>query len=259
MCCFTRPVTSVSTTRIFARVDQGDRQFLVYSMQVESKESLAMVLPLPVKMGTGEDGVKFISLKKYPDFFTDMEKGFPPPGYTYNSAATRSAPAPVAAEVLRVVEVGDFEASFVPTEKDFSRLDERFRLPEGAWKKLPVYQTYGFAVFKLKPGLRSVQPMAFSFPRRDAKTMFFPTVHIHDGKVHATADFDHVLYCQPREGEPLKFDSSRHWEESHRHLRSFMKLSRVPGLLDPDQHCYKTTMNGDLPNRDTLVSLETHS
>jgi len=22
-------------------------------------------------------------------------------------------------------------------------------------------------------------------------------VHIHDGKVHKKADFDHVLYCQP--------------------------------------------------------------
>jgi hypothetical protein len=145
----------------------------------------------------------------------------------------------------------------VPTEKDFSRLDERFRLPAGAWKKLPSYKTYGFAMFKLKAGLQSVQPMAFSFPRKDAKTMFFPTVHIHDGKVHATADFDHILYCQPREGEPLKFDSSRHWEESHGHARNFMKLAKAKGLLEPDQHCYKTTMNGELPNRDTFVGFET--
>ena len=37
--------------------------------------------------------------------------------------------------------------------------------------------------------------MAFDFPRA-AKKLFFPTVHIHDGKVHDKADFDHALYCQ---------------------------------------------------------------
>jgi hypothetical protein len=157
---------------------------------------------------------------------------------------------------LEVVQVGNFEASFVPTVKDFSRLDVRFRLPDGVWKKLGEYQTYGFAVFKLKSGLQDVHPMAFSFPRRDTKALFFPTVHIHDGKVHETADFDHILYCQPREGEPLKFDEQHAWEESHGQPRGFMKMSLVQGLVQPDEHCYKTTMNGDLPNRDTIVMLD---
>jgi hypothetical protein len=36
-----------------------------------------------------------------------------------------------------VREVGSFEASYVPKIADFSRLDERFRLPVAVWKKLP--------------------------------------------------------------------------------------------------------------------------
>jgi hypothetical protein len=255
MCCFTRPVQAVNTTRIFARAASDSRQFVVYSMHVKAKENLAMVLPLPVKKGTDEKGVSFINLKDYPEFFTDLEKGFPAeaiPGYLSHNAV----PAAAAMRSLEVVEVGDFEASFVPTEKDFARLDARFRLPEGAWKKLPSYQSYGFAVFKLKPGLQSVQPMAFSFPRQDPAMLFFPTVHIHDGKVHATADFDHILYCQPRDGEPLKFSRARSWEESRGHARDFMDVGKSRGVVEAEQHCYKTAMDGDLPNKDTVVALE---
>ena len=257
MCCFTRPVTSVNATKIFARVEQGDRQFLVYSMQVKSTEDLAMVLPLPVKPGTGEKAVTFINLKDYPEFFTDLARGFPLPFGNWGNQSKSSDPVPLSVPPpLEVVKVGDFEASFVPTIKDFSRLDARFRLPEGAWKKLPGYETYGFAVFKLKPGSQTIHPMAFSFPRRDTATLFFPTVHIHDGKVHPQADFDHTLYCQPREGQPLKFDHSRVWAESFKLARSFMKPVKAKGLIEPDQHCYKTSMGGELPNRDTFVGLE---
>jgi len=254
MCCFTQPVKSVTATKIFARTENAERQFLVYSMMLDAKKDLAMVLPLPVAPGSDEKAVQFINLKDYSEFFDDLEKGFIPPpplavGWTTDSAAASS-------RMLEVVQVGDFEASFVPTVKDFSRLDARFRLPEGAWKKLPSYTDYGFAVFKLKPGLQQVHPMAFSFPRRDVHSLFFPTVHIHDGKVHAKADFDHVLYCQPNEGTPLKYDAKIAWQESAGHPRSFMQMAKVKGLLEPDQHCYKTTMHGDLPNRDTFAGLE---
>lgn len=253
MCCFTGPVISVSTTRIFARADHGERQFLVYSMHVESKQDLAMVLPLPVKPGTDEKGVSFIDLKGYPNFFDDMEKGFPAPVPSAGLQAESAGPVPTSAPPLKVVQVGSFEASFVPTLKDFSRLDKRFRLPEGVWKQLPGYRAYGFAVFKLKAGALEVHPMAFSFPRRDTRSLFFPTVHIHDGEVHAKADFDHQLYCQPCEGEHLVLD---HWGESTTHARNFMKLKQAKNLLDPDQHCYRKDLGGNLPNRDTVIRIE---
>jgi hypothetical protein len=253
MCMFSGPVADVNTTRIFARADKDDGQFLVYSMRFESKKEVAMVLPLPVKAGAGEKAVSFINLKDYQDFFEDLEKGFPvlPPVLFKGSRGIDLQTN--AAAVLEVFQVGDFEASFVPTMKDFERLDERFRLPPGTWQKLPGYKDYGFAVFKLKRGKSKVHPMAFSFPRRDAKSLFFPTVHIHDGKVHAQAHFDHALYCQPSGNAQLRLDQ---WRESVTHARNFMKLDKAAGLLEPNQHCYRKELSGDLPNRDTLIEIE---
>lgn len=253
MCCFSQPVISVSGTNIFARPDADGRQFLVYSMTINTRNDLAMILPLPVKTPAGEKGVKFIDLKDYPEFFGDMEAGFqpPPPKRAFHGGLESASAA--AAPTLEVVQVGSFEASFVPMQKDFSRLDERFRLPPDAWKQLPQYATYGFAVFKLKPGEMKVHPMAFSFPREKARALFFPTVHIHDGKVHAKADFDHALYCQPTHDErPV----TREWKESRGHPKSFMQMDKVKGIVMSDQHCYKKEMRGMLANKDTFLAVE---
>ena len=84
-----------------------------------------------------------------------MESGFPRQEATQGLTLSESVPT-ASASKLEVVRVGNFEASFVPTQKDFSRLDERFRLPKAAWKLLPAYESYGFAVFKLKPGAMKV-------------------------------------------------------------------------------------------------------
>jgi hypothetical protein len=252
MCCFSRPVQSVSATSIFARSDAGDRQFLVYSMTLKAKEDLAMVLPLPVKSGSGEKAVSFIDLKDYPDFFADLRKGFPEPLAARGPGASRGLGAPPAAK-LEVVAVGNFEASFVPTVADFSRLDERFRLPAGTWDKLPAYRDHGFAVFKLKSGETKVHPMAFTFPRAKPAELFFPTVHIHDGKVHERAKFDHVLYCQRGSGDQFNLLD---WEESFRPAAAFMQLSKARDILDGGEHCYKRGLTGTLPNRDTVLKSE---
>lgn len=252
MCCFSKPVVSVSATNIFVRAGADGRQFLVYSMSFSAKWDLAMILPLPVPAGAGEKAVEFIDLEDYPLFFSDLNKGFPPPPGSHGiaSADTRGTQAQ---PKLAVVQVGGFEASFVPTVKDFSRLDERFRLPETTWEKLPDYRDYGFAVFKLKTGAMTVHPMAFSFPRREPNRLFFPTVHIHDGKVHPKADFDHELYCQPHGDEFPTFGVQ--WQESSSHAKSFMQVKRAKGLIEPDQHCYKRTLQGRLPNRDTVLMI----
>ena len=249
MCCFSRPVQSVTSTNIFARAAAAGRQFLVYSMALKAKEELAMVLPLPVKPGSGEKAVEFIDLSGYKDFFSDLLKGFPErvpaPG------SSRSHPAPAALK-LEVVSVGSFDASFVPTIEDFARLDERFRLPPGTWETLPTYRTYGFAVFKLKPGAATVHPMAFSFPRTNPRELFFPTVHIHDGKLHDKADFDHTLYCQrsPSEGFSLA-----QWEESPRLAVAFMNVEQSKGIIEGSVHCHKKRFLGRRQNRDIIVGI----
>ncbi len=250
MCCFSRPVISVAATRIFARDDADGRQFLVYSMTLDAAEELAMVLPLPVPRRSGEDAARFIDLHEYPTFFNDLEKGFPAPRAL--GRAKSAVPPPGPAPKLAVVEVGEFEASFVPTVADFARLDERFQMPPGTWEKLPVYRDYGFAVFKLKPGAKRVHPMAFSFPRADPDTLFFPTVHIHDGRVHDRARFDHALYYQPGDGPAYR--GALRFRESDRPVSMFMDIAKAKGLLDPGQHCYRHELGGLLANRDTLLA-----
>jgi hypothetical protein len=252
MCCFSQPVISVSGTNIFARPDADGRQLLVYSMTINAANDLAMILPLPVKTPAGEKDLKFIDLKGYPEFFAEMEVGFQPPPKPTRSFSNGLATS-AASEKLEVVQVGNFEASFVPTQKDFSRLDERFRLPPDAWKQLPQYESYGFAVFKLKSGEMKVHPMAFSFPRQKAKALFFPTVHIHDGKVHAKAHFDHALFCQPTQDERPAIQA---WKESRGHPTSFMQVNKTKGIVVADQHCYKKEMRGMLANKDTFLAVE---
>ena len=247
MCCFTGVVESVSATRIFARAAEDGWQYVVYSMQYEAQDDLAMVLPLPTPKNPAEDAVKFINLEKYDDFFRDMEKGFPPPRAKSAAGAVGGLGGPK--PDLAVVEVGSFEASFVPAVADFARLDKRFRLPEGTWEKLPGYKRYSFAVFKLKAEKSNVHPMAFSFPRAKPREIFFPTVHIHDGEVHDTADFDHVLYVQMTEGSR----APRGWQESVIPAGMYMDLKRAPRLLDGESHVYKQMLRGRLKNQDTVV------
>ena len=250
MCCFSQPVQSVSATKIFARAfppgPERERQFIVYSMSIKARQDLAMVLPIPVKPKSGEHALRFINLKEYPTFFDALEAGFPP---EVVALGLRSAVA-TTPDTLKVHEVGDFEASHVPTTAAFSRLDARFRLPAGTWEKLPQYRSYGFAVFKLKPGAKTIHPMAFSFPRSDANSIFFPTVHIHDGQVHAKANFDHVLYCQRNAGARFQLSN---WRESPELAKRFVNINKAHGIVDPGQHCYRQELSGNLKNADTIL------
>jgi hypothetical protein len=251
MCCFSGQVDRVADTNIFARSVENGRQLLVYSMTIAASREVAMILPLPVPAGTADDAVRFIDLKEYPDFFTDLKAGFPEPVTRAYPGAKSAEPTVAAApKPLQVVEVGDFEASFVPTVKDFSRLDARVRLPDNAWEKLPAYKGYGFAVFKLKLNATTIHPMAFEFPRADAAKVFFPTVHIHDGKVHDDARFDHVLYCQKREGDKTSLPE---WRESERLAGAFVKTGKTQGIVDHRLHCYQRKIRGTRKNEDILV------
>ncbi|MCP3143595.1 hypothetical protein [Pyxidicoccus xibeiensis] len=253
MCCFSRSVESVSDTNIFARDDQGVDQFLVYSMRFSAKEDLAMVLPLPVPRGTGEDAVRFINLEKYPSFFNDMAAGFS--ASRVLRGAPQNAPRAPMSAPLRVVKVGGFEASFVPTVADFERLDARFRLPAGTWERLPEYRDLGFAVFKLRKEAHSVHPMAFRFPRREPERLFFPTVHIHDGKVRKEARFDHSLYCQPGSNKQDRLDEARlgPWQGTPEEASTFMKTPLAQGIVNPAESCYRLRLNGVRKNEDTRV------
>jgi hypothetical protein len=234
---FSMTVASVSNTKIFARSSLDGHQFLVYSMSYEANTDLAMILPLPTPPKPSEDAVHFIDLSDYSEFFEDIFVPF----------MTRSADPPSKSmSNLLVHDVGSFEASFVPQIPDFSRLDSRFQLDNDIWSELPQYDDYGFAVFKLKAGAKSVHPMAFKFPRQNPKQLFFPTVHVHDGNVEPMAKFHHVLYCQSTE-------ERSEWNLSHNAARAFMDIDRTMGIVDPVLQVQMLPMLGIFENADVIL------
>lgn len=263
MCIFSAQyVDKVSATNIFARFENG-RQVLVYGMDIQTRTDVAMILPLPVHRESGEEAVRFISLQGYPYFFRDMKTGFPLP-IAWKSSSPAPATATRTMPKLIVHEVGDFEASYVPTANDWDRLDKRFRIPPVVFDAVPGYRAFGFAVFKLKSTTRKtwfrflgskvhtrrIHPMAFEFPRADSDRLFFPTVHVHDGQFHPLADFDHTLFCQYP--FPLNENLAR-WTQSTDVASTFLKIEKGNGTVKPDLFCYKRDIRGQQKNEDVWV------
>jgi len=269
MCCFSRPIPFVARTKIFARM-VGQRQRLAYAMSFAAAEAVAMVLPLPVPPGSADDAVRFLDLTGYRTFFTDLEAGFPlvmPVAARGGSPYRGGIPA---RPKLVVHDIGDFVASFVPTAADFDRLDPRFRLPPSVLGALRGYDDWGFAVVQLKPSMRglwarlrrtrnTLAPVALELPTRDPSRLFFPTVHVHDGAVHAEAAFDHTLYWQlppgvsaPPDREPVALGLPRNVSGP---AGRFMDVERARGLVDGELPCHRRVLWGTLPNQDTWISL----
>jgi hypothetical protein len=249
MCCFSRPVQFVGSTRIFARFLDGVDQCVVYEMELHAKEDLAMILPIPVARPAKDDACKFVDLSGYTGFFDDLDKAFPKPDTLSFSTRQKAAPAAEKAQLV-VQRVGSFDASFVPSLADFGRLDARFRLDDSVWKSLPQYRESGFAVFKLRKGNQHVHPMAFHFPTCTPGRLFFPTVHIHDGKVHETEEFDHTLYAQAWKNAVIK---GRDWEESEKSAGQFVNLEKSKDLVWGGGHLYKRNIYGRQKNEDVIA------
>lgn len=244
MCCFSGAVKDVGSTKIFARFLDALNQCIIYEMTMSADEDVAMILPIPVVQPADEKAVKFHNLSNYPAFFEDLEKAFPIP-------RSFGGDGPVAAGRLEVQKVGAFDASFVPTIADFKRLDARFRLDDAVWKSLPQYEKFGFAVFKLRKGeKRKIHPMAFQFPSAMPNRIFFPTVHIHDGQVHETEEFDHTLYAQAWNNAVIK---GTDWEESPKIVGRNVNHNFTGDLVWGGGHVYKKNIRGNAKNEDILA------
>ena len=263
MCCFsiTTPVgwfarlfavpVRVSATNIFARMVADGRQALAYGMNLSARAPIALVLPLPVAPGSGEDAVRFVDLAAEPRMFAELRELFEPPRMAARKTGGLALPS-VSRPRLIVHAVGSFVASYVPTVADFDRLDPQFRLPRVLFDAVPRYADHGFAVFQLAPGKVTVHPMALSFPTRDPARLFFPTVHVHDGRFHATARFDHALY----------FQTPRHRERPttitlgalDRDVVGWMMPHKdYAGLVVPQQPLVRRTLHGRRANDDTWL------
>lgn len=140
----------------------------------------------------------------------------------------------------------------MPTQRDFARLDPRFRIAPEVWSQMPDCADYGFAVFKLRAG-RDMQfhPMALRFPTRSPDLVFFPTVHVHEGRWNSRAHFDHTLYLQtPDQRRPRGA-----WVRSPRLASRFVRTATTGGLVDPDSPVYRREIAGERANADVLAEV----
>lgn len=262
MCCFSSDVSHVSSTQIFARGLPEGRQALAYAMTIAAPTDVAMVLPIPVPDGAREDAVRFIALDGYDTLFDDLARAFPS-----RPVASGFGP-PVQYLSLTVHAVGDYVASFVPSARDFARLDPRFRLPTPVLDAF-ADAAFGFVVFALAGVSSSPEarhPMAFTFPRRDPAALFFPTLHVHHGSMPVSARFDHTLYAQldhdvqpaDLELDHLREDGTRFryvfpWHASDGVLASYVDAVRARGVVDPGRRAYAVELSGELANADTYA------
>lgn len=205
-------------------------------MDVNFDKPVAMILPIPVS-NHKEDAVEFVNLKPHAKFFEDLDTPF-----VVHSRGMRSKC--LSEPTLKVHEVGDYIASFVPHRLFFRRLDEAFRLEENVWNDLPQYANFGFAVFQLNKkdeGTNHYHPMGFTFPTKTPEQLFFPTVHVHNGKIPKREAFDHALYFQSN-GSPKA-------EKSYYPASKFIKSE----LVDPEKHVYKRRIHAIMENKDIYV------
>ncbi len=221
----------ISATKIFARHTEPGYQLIIYGMSIATDSSAAMILPIPIKPESGEDAIRFIDMDSAKDkpnnidhqedqpviisneprnFFDELEnichsEYIPEPSLRYSDPFGDAFGSNTdISSVLKVHEIGDYEASYIPSKDDFNRLNKCFRLETKIWDKLPNYNQYGFVVFQLKTSKdyrkkSDIPPMAFEFPTSEPYKLFFPTIHVHGNEDYndlSKADFDHTLYCQ---------------------------------------------------------------
>jgi hypothetical protein len=152
---------------------------------------------------------------------------------------------------LKVHDVGQYVASFVPSLAYFAKLDPRFRLSLETARSFSAYRGFGYAVFQLKESANEsdFHPMAFRYTPADSKTLFFPTVHIHDGGSYRDrAEYSHYLYAQP------EIAADRNWWSKSDLLPSKQLVEKSNGLVHPDRHLYKALVFGIHPNHDYILT-----
>jgi hypothetical protein len=157
---------------------------------------------------------------------------------------------------LEVHQVGDFVASFVPSPADFVHLDRQFRIQRGILERLPQYADWGFAVFQLAQtnGTQRVHPMGLEFWTRYPDRLFFPTLHIHDGEIHADAEFSHTLYAQRVPPTRRRADVQDPWVAPPPFASPLPPATAE--LLEPVTPMVRCTINGTRRNQDTWATIQ---
>jgi hypothetical protein len=226
-----------------------EKQFLVYSMNYRVGEDLAMVLPLPVPVGSKEDAVQFIDLHGYGEFFADLQSGFPVAASDKRRPLSRSMPSHCRQRRSRWFRSAASKRRLCRRSKTLRASMLGFACRTGFGTSCPPTKSRGLRCSSCARMPARCIRWRLRFLAPIASKLFFPTVHIHDGKVHDTAHFDHSLYCQVGS----QYGKTTGWEETPQLASAFVKVAATKGIVDGSAHCYRKTILGNQKNQDTWL------
>lgn len=256
MCIILAQVEEVNATKIFTSLTHDqERQFLVYSNQVETDFDNLMILPVP-----NPESVVFVNLSKYSKLFDDLESNFVKSrGSSMNLYASRSAASFDTLErpPLVVYSVGAYSASIVPSISEFDRLDKKhFKLPRDLETILDTTydRQFGFIVCKLKQGKHTYHPFAYTHQKHNSNLLFIPTLHYHPHGYGANrvvdADWDHIIYSVGTDLDTTNYDE---YAFSARDSIKYNKLPPEIGWMR-EHRLKRWTKHGSGVNKDLWIA-----
>eukprot|EP00039_Didymoeca_costata_P026407 m.15865 g.15865 ORF g.15865 m.15865 type:complete len:276 (-) comp5514_c0_seq1:88-915(-) len=210
MCIIQGKVRQVSQTNILVAPMKEDLQLTVYSNNVKLEDTAgAMLLPFPCADPSQENICKFLNLTNYKNIFKELRNACFPP---LRKRMKTKAPAKKCSAKLKVVQVGSYKASIVPSVDDFERLrTDVFTVDPTVFKFLSAKypSKYGFVVCQLDQD-RDYHPFGYVSAKLEDGRMFIPTMHYHehdegygdddtddddtDDDPASHADWDHEIY-----------------------------------------------------------------
>jgi hypothetical protein len=199
------------------------RQLTVYCNQVNmTSEAGLMILPFPTgesRNTTETAGCEFYDLSSYKDLFTHLHYHCWEASYYAKGMEKATNSLSVDEDTwtpLKVHEVGSYQASIVPTFKDFSRIRQDVFVIKPELQQFLQQQyphSFSFVVCQLKKSAK-YHPFAYMHNMLPSGKLFIPTVHWHEHSVshemekpflatsrtlpqpqRFTTDWDHEIYC----------------------------------------------------------------
>ena len=180
MCIVSGAVERISGTKILIARREQNLQLTVYANAVVLKaEHGAMILPVP------QGDITFLDLSGYPNLFKDLHAA------VHGHSLSRSV-----AKSLKVVDVGSYRASVVPSIRDLEHLSQEFRLDPRAVQFVREHyaEGFGFVVCQLASN-KTYHPFGY-IHHITSPRLFVPTMHLHDhgqGSI-VRPDWDHDIY-----------------------------------------------------------------
>lgn len=180
MCIVSGAVERISGTKILIARREQNLQLTVYANAVALKaDHGAMILPVP------QGDITFLDLSGYPNLFKDLHAA------VHGHSLSRSV-----AKSLKVVDVGSYRASVVPSIRDLKHLSQEFRLDPRAVQFVREHYAEGFSfvVCQLASN-KTYHPFGY-IHHITSPRLFVPTMHFHDHGQGPTVrpDWDHDIY-----------------------------------------------------------------